>query len=162
MLGRALAEIMARGEAGLRFGDAIILVSDGDRSLADNTDFVQLRDELIHAGIRICLVRVPSVMGPGVTVGVSDALPIVSDTGGMELNMVNMLSVRYGGGARIDSGTSESTAKAAYSFVRTYYRVGLGISGPITKPNPLHLELVDHEGRKLKGAQLTYPRYLSK
>ncbi|PYT52769.1 MAG: hypothetical protein DMG43_10820 [Acidobacteria bacterium] len=45
MLGLALTEILARREGGLRFGDAIILVSDGDRSDADKTDFTRLRDD---------------------------------------------------------------------------------------------------------------------
>jgi hypothetical protein len=80
MLGLALSEILARKENGLRFGDAIILVSDGDRSDADKTDFTRLREDITYAGIRICLVRVPPIMGPGATKEESDISGFVKDT----------------------------------------------------------------------------------
>ena len=90
MLGLALNEILARKEDGLRFGDAIILVSDGERSDADKTDFTRLRDDLTRAGIRICLVRVPPVVGPGVTQEVSDVARFIKDTGGVEFNLISL------------------------------------------------------------------------
>jgi len=150
MLGLALGEISGRGEDGLRFGDAIILVSDGERSDADKTSFVQLRDDLTRAGIRICLVRVPSIRGPGATADVS-----------IEFNVINPLNeVQPSGGARVGPETLASTAKAAYAFARTYYRVSLDVSESIQKPRQLTLEVLDQERRNMKQVQLNYPRYL--
>jgi len=161
MLGLAISEILARRENGLRFGDAIILVSDGERSEDDKTDFSRLRSELTRAGVRICLIRVPPIMGSGVTSGVRDASEFVNEIGGIELNMAGPLQqVQSGNGVRVDPQTMESTAKAAYAFVRTYYRVVLEISEPIQKPRQLHLELVDQQRRKIKDVQLSYARYL--
>ena len=161
MLGLALGEISGRGEDGLRFGDAIILVSDGERSDADKTSFVQLRDDLTRAGIRICLVRVPSIRGPGATADVSDASKLVKETGGIEFNVINPLNeVQPSGGARVGPETLASTAKAAYAFARTYYRVSLDVSESIQKPRQLTLEVLDQERRNMKQVQLNYPRYL--
>jgi len=161
MLGLALSEILARGEDGLRFGDAIILVSDGDRSDADKTDFTRLRDDIAHAGIRICLVRVPPITGPGATKEVSDISGFVKDTGGIEFNVTNPLSeVQPFSGARVDPEKLESTAEAAYAFVRTYYRVGLEVSEPIQKPRQLTLEMLNQQRRSMKHLQLNYPRCL--
>jgi len=161
MLGLALREILARRENELRFGDAIILVSDGDRSQEDKTDFAQLRDDLIRAGVRICLIRVQPMMGFGATSGVSDASDFVSDVGGTALNMSSPLEeVHPGDGAHVDPKMIESTAQAAYGFVRTYYRVGVEISEPLHKPRQLRLELVDQQRKSMKHLQLNYPRYL--
>ena len=161
MLGLALSEISARREDGLRFGDAIILVSDGERSDADKTDFAQLRDDFTRVGIRICLVRVPPVMGPGATTDVSNASRFVKETGGIEFNVINPLSqVQPMSGARVDPETLASTAQAAYAFARTYYRVDLDVSEPIQNPRQLTLEVLDQQGRSMKHLQLNYPRYL--
>jgi hypothetical protein len=161
MLGLALSEILARREDGLRFGDAIILVSDGESSDADKTNFAQLRDDLIRAGIRICLVRVPPIMGPGATGEVSNASRFVKETGGIEFNVMNPLNeVQPFRGARVDPETLASTAHAAYAFARTYYRVGLEVSEPIQQPLQLTLEVLDQQKRSMKHLQLNYPRYL--
>jgi len=161
MLGLALSEISARREDGLRFGDAIILVSDGERSDADKTNFAQLRDDLTRAGIRICLVRVPPIMGPGVTAEASNASGFVKETGGMEFDVINPLNeVQPFVGARVDPETLASTAQTAYAFARTYYRVGLEVSEPIQKPRQLTLEVLDQQKRSMKYLQLNYPRYL--
>ena len=161
MLGLALSEILARREDGLRFGDAIILVTDGDRSDADKTDFTRLRDDITRAGIRICMVRVPPIVGTGATrIEVSDASGFVKDTGGTEFDVINPLNeVQPFGGARVDPEKLDSTAQAAYAFTRTYYRVGLEVSGPIQKPCQLTLEVLDQQ-KKMKHLQLNYPRYL--
>jgi von Willebrand factor type A domain len=165
MLGLALSEILARREDGLRFGDAIILVSEGDRSDADKTDFTRLRDDITRAGIRICMVRVPPIMGPGATrIEVSDASGFVKDTGGIEFNVINVINllneVQPFSGSRVDPEKLDSTAQAAYAFARTYYRVGLEVSGPIQKPRQLTLEVLDQQKRSMKHLQLNYPRYL--
>lgn len=161
MLGLALSEILARKEDGLRFGDAIILVSDGERSDADKTDFTRLRGVITQAGIRICLVRVPPVMGPGVTTEVTDISGFVKDTGGVEFNLINLLSeVQLFSGARVDPGKLESTAEAAYAFARTYYRVDLEVSEPIQNPHQLTLEVLDQQRRSMKHLRLNYPHYL--
>jgi hypothetical protein len=161
MLGLALNEILARKEDGLRFGDAIILVSDGERSEADKTNFAQLRDDLTRAGIRICLVRVPPIMGPGATTDASNASRFVKETGGIEFNVINPLNeVQPLSGARVDQERLASTAQAAYAFARTYYRVGLEVSEPIQKPRQLTLEVLDEQRRSMKHLQLNYPRYL--
>jgi von Willebrand factor type A domain len=105
MLGLALREILARRENGLRFGDAIILVSDGDRSEEDKTDFAQLGHDLTRAGVRICLIRVQPMMGFGSTLFVSDASYFVRDVGGTTLNMFSMLEeVHLGDGAHVAPG----------------------------------------------------------
>ena len=161
MLGLALSEILARREDGLRFGDAIILVSDGERSDADTTNFGQLRDDLTRAGIRICLVRVPPIMGPGVTAEASNASRFVKETGGIEFNVINPLKeVQPFYGARVDPETLASTAQDAYAFARTYYRVSLEVSGTVPKPRQLTLEVQDQQKRGMKHLQLNYPRYL--
>lgn len=161
MLGLALSEILTRREDGLRFGDAIILVSDGERSDADKTNFAQLRDDFMRAGIRICLVRVPPVMGLGATTDVSNASKFVKETGGIEFNVINPLNeVQPMSGARVDPETLASTAEAAYAFARTYYRMGLEVSEPIQKPLQLTLEVLDQQRRSTKHLQLNYPRYL--
>jgi len=161
MLGLALSEILARREDGLRFGDAIILVSDGERSDADTTNFAQLRDDLTRAGIRICLVRVPPIMGPGVTAEASNASRFVKETGGIEFNVINPLKeVQPFHGARVDPETLASTAQDAYAFARTYYRVSLEVSGTVPKPRQLTLEVQDQQKRGMKHLQLNYPRYL--
>lgn len=160
MMGLALREILSRRENGLRFGDAMILVSDGDRSLEDKTDFAQLGDDLIRAGVRICLIRVQPMMGFGATSGVSDASDFVADVGGIKLNMYSPLEeVHPGDAAQVDPKMIESTAQAAYDFVRTYYRVGVEISEPLQRPRQLRLRLVDQQ-RSMKRLQLNYPRYL--
>jgi len=161
MLGLALSEILARREDGLRFGDAIILVSDGERSDADKTNFAQLRDDFTRVGTRICLVRVPPIMGPGATTDVSNASRFVKETGGIEFNVINPLSeVQPMSGARVAPDTLASTAQAAYAFARTYYRVDLDVSEPIQNPRQLTLEVLDQQGRSMKQLQLNYPRYL--
>jgi len=161
MLGLALSEISARREDGLRFGDAIILVSDGERSDADKTNFAQLRDDFTRVGIRICLVRVPPIMGPGATTDVSNASRFVEETGGIEFNVINPLSeVQPMSGARVAPDTLASAAQAAYAFARTYYRVDLDVSEPIQNPRQLTLEVLDQQGRSMKQLQLNYPRYL--
>jgi len=161
MLGQALTEILARRENGLRFGDAIILVSDGERSDADKTDFTRLRDDLTRAGIRICMVRVPPIMGPGVTQEASDVSGFVKETGGVEFNVINPLNeIQPFHGARVDPDTLVSTAQAAYAFTRTYYRLGLEVSDPIQKPRQLRLEIEDKRKGNIKGLQVNYPRYL--
>jgi hypothetical protein len=161
MLGLALREILARRENGLRFGDAIILVSDGDRSQEDKTDFVQLGHDLTRGGVRICLIRVQPIMGFGATSGVSDASSFVRDVGGTTLNMFSPLEeVHRGDGAHVDPKMIESTAQAAYGFVQTYYRVGVELSEPRQRPRQLSLELVDQQKRSMKHLQLNYPRYL--
>jgi len=160
MLGNALTQILARKENQLRFGDAIVLVSDGDRSQDDKTDFARLRDALIRGGIRICLVRVPSIIPTDATVDATDVSSLVSDTGGIELDMAGTMPVQLGNGVRVNSQALDSNAKAAYAFVRAYYQVSLEVSGTLGKPNRLHLEVVDQKRRKLKGVKLNYPRYL--
>jgi hypothetical protein len=161
MLGLALTEILSRKQDGLRFGDAIILVSDGERSDADKTNFARLRDDLTRAGIRICLVRVPPIMGPGVTEGVSDSSRFVEETGGMEFNVINLLNkIQPFSGASVDSDTLASTAQAAYAFTRTYYRLDLEVSEPIEKPRQLRLEIGDKRKGNIKGLHLNYSRYL--
>jgi von Willebrand factor type A domain len=161
MLGLALREILARRENGLGFGDAIILVSDGDRSQEDKTDFVQLGHDITRAGVRVCLIRVQPIMGFGATSGVSDASSFVRDVGGTTLNMFSPLEeVHRGDGAHVDPKMIESTAQAAYGFVQTYYRVGVEISEPLQRPRQLSLELVDQQKRSMKHLQLNYPRYL--
>lgn len=162
MLGLALNEILARKEGGLRFGDAIILVSDGERSDADKTDFTRLRDDLIHAGIRICLVRVPPIVGPGVTKEASDVGRFVRETGGVEFNIISPLNeVQRFTGARVDPDILASTAQAAYAFAQAFYRLTLELFGPEQKPRQLHLKIVDKRNEALKGLKLSYPRYLS-
>ena len=161
MLGLALSEILARREDGLRFGDAIILVSDGERSDADKTSFAQLRDDFTRAGIRICLVRVPPIMGPGATTDVSNASRFVREIGGIEFNVINALNeVQPMSGARVDPETLASTAQAAYAFARTYYRVALEVSESIQNPRQLTLEVLDEQRKSMKHIQLNYPRYL--
>jgi von Willebrand factor type A domain len=161
MLGLALRNILARRENGLRFGDAIILVSDGYRSQEDKTDFAQLDHDLTRAGVRICLIRVQPVMGFGAYSEVSDASYFVRDVGGTTLNMFSMLEeVHPGDGVHVAPEMIESTAQAAYGFVRTYYRVGVEISEPLQRPRQLRLELVDQQKRSMKHLQLNYPRHL--
>lgn len=161
MLGLALTEILARKEDGLRFGDAIILLSDGDRSDADKTDFSRLRDDITRAGIRICLVRVPPIMGPGATKEVSDVAGFLRETGGVEFNVINPLNdVQPMNGARVDPDTLASTAQAAYAFVQTFYRVTLEVQGVEQKPRQLRIEIVDKPKGTIKGWKLSYPRYL--
>jgi Mg-chelatase subunit ChlD len=60
MLVSALSQILDRQEDGLRFGDAIILISDGGWTEEKRTDISKVRERLIRAGIRICFIRVPS------------------------------------------------------------------------------------------------------
>lgn len=162
MLGLALNEILARKEDGLRLGDAIILVSDGDRSDADKTDFTRLRDDLIRAGIRICLVRVPSSMGPGATKEVSDVGRFIKETGGMEFNIINPLNEvqQPFTGARVGPDILASTAQAAYTVAQAFYRLTLEVSGLEQKPRQLHLEIVYKRKEAIKGLKLSYPRYL--
>lgn len=161
MLGLALTEILARRENGLRFGDAIVLVSDGERSDADKTNFGLLRDDLTRAGIRICLVRVPPIMGRGATIEANDVSKFVKETGGIEFNLISpMVEIQPFNGALVDPDTLASTASAAYAFVQTYYRLDLEVSEPIQKPHQLQLELVDRERRKIQGLHLNYPHYL--
>lgn len=161
MMGLALSEILARRENALKFGDTIILVADGERSDADKTNFTQLRDDLTRAGIRVCLVRVPPIMGPGVTTHTTDASRFVNETGGIEFNLINPLNeIEPMSGTRVDSETLASTAQAAYAFAQTYYRVHLEISEPIQKPRQLTLEVSGQQRRTIKHLQLNYPRYL--
>jgi len=161
MLGLALTEILARREGGLRFGDAIILVSDGDRSDADKTDFTRLRDDLTRAGLRICMVRVPPIIGPGSTEGVSDVSGFVKETGGIEFNVINPLKETQPFiGARVDPETLASTAQAAYTFTQAYYQLSLKIADPLQKRRQLRLEIVDQQKGKIQGLHLNYPRYL--
>lgn len=161
MLGLALTEILARKEDGLRFGDAIILVSDGDRSDADKTDFTRLRDEVTRAGIRICMVRVPPIMGPGATREVSDVSGFIKETGGIEFNIMNPLNdVQPFRGARVDPDTLDSTARAAYAFTQAYYRLSLEVSRLEQQPRQLRLEIADKRKGTIKGLKLSYPRYL--
>ena len=161
MLGLALSEILERRENGLSFGDAIILVSDGNRSVAGKTDFVRLRDRLTRAGIRICLIRVPSVMDLATWPEETDASEFVKKTGGIELSMLSSLQEVRPGGTRINAEMTARTVQAAYAFARSYYRVGLKISTPIRKQTPLRLGVVDQQGKPIKGLQLNYPRFLS-
>src|SRR5215472_15883791 len=160
MLGLALTEILARKEDGLRFGDAIILVSDGDRSDADKTDFTRLRDDLTRAGIRICMVRVPPIMSPGVTKEVSDVAGFIRETGGVEFNIIPLTEVQPFNGARVDPDTLTSTAQAAYAFAQTFYRLTLEVQSIEQKPRQLRLEIVDKQKGAIKGLKLSYPRYL--
>jgi hypothetical protein len=161
MLGLALREILARRENGLKFGDSIILVSDGDRSEEDKTDFGQLGHDLTRAGVRLCLIRVQPIMGFGATSGVIDASNFAKDVGGITLNMFSLLEEAHqGDGAHVASKMIESTTQAAYGFVRTYYRVGVEISEPLQRPRQLRLQLVDQQKRTMKQLQLNYPRYL--
>jgi len=162
MLGLALNEILARKEGGLRSGDAIILVSDGDRSDADKTDFTRLRDDLIRSGIRICLVRVPPSMAPGATRGVRDVGGFIKETGGMEFNTINPLNEgqQLFAGVRVDPDVLESTAQVAYIFSQAFYRLTLKFSRLEQKPRQLRLEIVDKRKEAIKGLKLSYPRYL--
>lgn len=161
MLGYALAEVLSRQENGLRFGDVIVLVSSGERSDADKSDFIQIRDELIRKGIRICLVRVPSVLERGALKEVTDISKFVKECGGIELNMTSpMQNVEFGIGVRLDLGAIESTATAAYDFARTYYRLGLKILKPSFKLQKVHLEIVGQQKERMNGLQLNYPAYL--
>jgi hypothetical protein len=132
-----------------------------ERSEADKTNFAQLRDDLARAGIRICLVRVPPIMGPGATTDASNASRFVKETGGIEFNVINPLNeVQPLSGARVDLVRLASTAQAANAFARTYYRVGLEVSEPIQKPRQLTLEVLDEQRRSMKHLQLNYARYL--
>jgi len=161
MFGRALAEILSRRENGLRFGDVIVLVSSGERSDADKSDFAQLRDDLIRAGVRICLVRVPSVLERGTLKEVTDISKFVKETGGIELNMTSpMQNVQFGNGVRLDPNEIESVAKAAYEFSRNCYRLDLKVLQPGLKSQKLHLEIVGQQKEKMKDLQLNYPRYI--
>ena len=86
MLGLALTQILARGQDGLRFGDAIILITDGERSDADKTNFNRLRDELTRAGIRICMVRLPKIWER--TAEAISASTFIKEIGGMEFDLM--------------------------------------------------------------------------
>jgi hypothetical protein len=85
------------------------------------------------------------MMGFGSTLFVNDASHFVRDVGGTTL-MFNMLEeVNLGDGAHVAPEMIESTAQAAYGFVRTYYRAGVEISEPLQRPRQLRLELVDQQ-----------------
>lgn len=86
MVGLALREILGRRENGLRFGDTIILISDGERSDGDKTDFQRLREDLIRIGVRICLIRVTPVMGFGATQDATGMSKFIKETGGTVLD----------------------------------------------------------------------------
>lgn len=162
-LGQALAEILASRPSRLRFGDAIVLVSDGEYTLGDKVHLWRLRDEFICAGVRVFLLRVPPMLGYGATLGVGDAADFVTEIGGVELRM---------SGSRVDQRlaplpvgnlnpqTINLSAETVYDFVRTLYRVELEVSDPIRKPHKFTLELLDQQGRKMKQIKLNYPRYL--
>ena len=161
MLGCALTEVLSRQEDGLRFGDVVVLVSSGERSDADKSDFIQIRDDLIRKGIRICLVRVPSVLERGALKEVTDLSKFVKESGGIELNMTSpMQKVEFGNGVRLDPEAIESTAKAAYDFSRTYYRLGLKLIQPTSKLQKVHLEILGQRKERMKRLKLNYPAYL--
>jgi hypothetical protein len=75
--------------------------------------------------------------------------------------VINPLSeVQPFSGAGVDPEKLESTAEAAYAFVRTYYRVSLEVSEPIQKLRQLTLEVLDQQKRSMKHLRLNYPHYL--
>ena len=161
MLGLALREILGRRENGLRLGDAIILISDGERSQDDRTDFARLGAELTRVGVRICFIRVPPVRDFGVTSNATDISNFVREVGGMELNTASMIQQVWRGDAvRVETEVIDSTAKAAYAFVEAYYRLGLEISEPTVKPIRLQLDVVDRQKKRIRDVQLSYSRYL--
>jgi len=160
MLGVTLDEILSRQENRLRFGDVIVLVSSGERSDADKSDFRRIRNGLIREGIRICLVRIPSVLEKGMLKEVTDVSDFVRATGGIELNMTSPTqNIQFGNGVRLSPDQIEFTAKNAYAFSRAYYRLGLKVLKPSTESRKLRLEIVGQQKEKLKGLQLSYPQY---
>ena len=161
MLGVALTEILSRKNEGLRFGDTIVLVSDGDRSDADKTNFAHLQQRLIRAGIRLCLVRVPGVMPRGATAESSNVSGIVKGTGGAEFDLTDIRQeFQLMKGARVAPERLTSAAQYAYRFAQTYYRLDLDFSEPLTGPRQLQLEIGDQKKEELKGLRLNYPRVL--
>jgi hypothetical protein len=161
MLGQTLTEILAERANPLRFGDTIVLVSDGDRSSADKTDFRQLRDDLTRAGIRISLIRVQGICGPCVMKGVSDIAEFVKSSGGIEFKTTNPVTKSTASVGQILNGvTLTSTLQAVQEFIDTYYRLVLQPADSLLKPHDLQLAIVDSQNRKIRGLRLNYPQHL--
>ncbi len=158
MLGRALTDILTSKANGLRFGDAIILVSDGEYSEADETDLAKLRNKFIRMGVRVCLLRVPPI---SVFRGVRDASEFITGTGGIELRMSpGAVHAPEQAPRHVDPHIIGHSVRAAYGFVKTFYRVELDVSGPIRRPRKFSLEVLDQQGRNLERVELNYSRYL--
>jgi hypothetical protein len=97
----------------------------------------------------------------GTTTDVSNAGKLVKEVGGIVLDTSSPLQeIRSFDGALVDPEIIESRTKAAYAFVRNYYRLSLETRGPLQKPREFHLDIVDQHRNRVKNVELSYPRYL--
>jgi len=165
LLGDALAKILAARDRESQFGDAIVLVSDGEYGDEGKIRLSKLKHKLGGIGLRVFLLRVAAPdlgrYGPAGSEIFTTIPDFVRETGGVTLDGWQPFRIPSGGFfAQTDPRLIRSTALTAYSLIRNLYRVELETAGPITKSRKITLKVVDEQGRKLKDVDLIYPRYL--
>ncbi len=165
LLGDALAKILAAQNRESHFGDAIVLVSDGEYRDEGKIRVSKLKHRFGGIGLRVFLLRVGGVnlqrYGPAGTEMLTAIPDFVGETGGVTLDAWQPIPIPSGGAfAHTDPRLTRRRAGEAYSLVRSLYRVELELQGPITKRHKITFKVTDTQGRKLKGVELIYPRYL--
>lgn len=178
VLAEALANILAEEQSDSRFGDTVLLVSDGEEIQPGKVRLRKLKPRLAGAGLRIFLLRVaqPSLVWQRELAGGTvaeyrrwgrtffefwhDMENLARESGGATLDPWDSVVV-MAGRLRLDPKHINAVARAAYQLVRHVYRLDFELSEPLRKRRKLKLEVLNEQGRRVKKLNLLYPRYLT-
>jgi len=149
----------------LGVGDVIYAVTDGGDN-ASRTDPGKVEKALLTEGVRLFAVVTSSETPTNrrsseVTEGVNRLRSMVEATGG------NMLTLQYGSvvqGSHIKAHTYEEALNLAlqrmYQQMGEFYRVEVSLPEQFEKPTKWKLEVVDANGRPMRGVEVHYPQEL--
>ncbi|GEM_PF-2879755 len=179
----ALEKAWKAAAADLRFGDAMVLVSDGAWDSGSKRSYKETRQLFAGSGVRLFVLRVdhPDVTyaatwdlpRTSITVfqfrfiyeyyrpGEDDLTQVALETGGAMYDPWGTDLVYYGKTTWVlDPAVAGRTVLGLATQIAGFYSTELEIAVPIHRPARISLEVSDPAGRPMRGLVLSYPHYL--
>lgn len=165
----AMQEAVTLHEDKLRFGDAVVVVSDGLDDSSIRTDRTSVLTMLAAKGIRTIYLdfslpfeaglEVTARTPRGATVGEYRERILVQPLQNEGVFYLDAWSeVPMDLRPRMNARAIQRAAEISHRVVSSFYRLELEFPGPLTKPWKLSLELLRGDGNKRWDVFLTYPR----
>jgi hypothetical protein len=167
----ALKSVMADDRNELGFGDAVVIISDGELQIADSGKLHGIHRELIRKGIRLFIFRpVESIPRARIRPGPraifympapEEELSIVSPVGGAVVNPQGPTNpFRSPTMERpLDSEWISGAIQGLLSLIRGAYIVVLEAHETVRKPHKFELQYKESQDSRRQGVQLLYPKW---
>jgi hypothetical protein len=147
--GTAINSLLSREESHFRFGDAIIVLSDGWYSSVDQREVESALEALLNAGVRVFLLYSP---GEYNQVEVASMVELAETTGGRVAKLSGRLAP--------DDETIFREADITYDLIRSSYRLELEFSQSFDVRKKVTIDVRNRSGQRLKDMETLYPRRL--